>query len=260
MKIKEVIELLEIQGEWVNRNKTRDHLLIGNTEAEITNITVCWVATIDVIQQAISNKSNFIISHENPFYAAGTSVPTLIMKSTEKKQQLLKDNYITVYRCHDLWDLYPKYGVKDQWKKVVDIPFEYDKGFSFLSYSKPINTTVIELAEKISKNIKDYGQQGLQIIGNRNAKVTKAAIGTGACTDVIEMVQNGADCCIVSDDGINNWISVQWAIDNNIPLIVVNHMTCEAPGIKCMKEYLSDNLKDIEINFISNDYGIYHFN
>lgn len=83
-------------------------------------------------------------------------------------------------------------------------------------------------------------------------------IGTGACTDVFEMYEEGADACLVSDDGVSNWIGVQWAVDHNIPLIVINHMTCEAPGMEHMVEYLSKQFPEVTFTFVSNDYGIYH--
>lgn len=66
------------------------------------------------------------------------------------------------------------------------------------------------------------------------------------------------DACIVSDDGINNWVAVQWAMDNEIPLIIVNHMTCEAPGIKNMAIFLNNKFENIEFKYVPNDYGIYH--
>ena len=68
MKIKEVIDYLETQGEWVNRDCTKDHILYGNENNDIHQAIVCWVATLDIIYQAIQNDCHFIISHENPFY------------------------------------------------------------------------------------------------------------------------------------------------------------------------------------------------
>lgn len=118
MKIKNIIEFLESQGDWVNRHFTRDHILIGTDETEIKSVIVCWVATLDVINKAVKNDCHLIISHENPFYMASTSLPTVVLHAQKEKMKLLNDNNITIYRCHDLWDLYPKYGVRDQWAKT----------------------------------------------------------------------------------------------------------------------------------------------
>ena len=50
MKIQDIVNDLEKQGEWVNREYTRDHILFGRTDMEIDKVIVCWVATMEVIQ------------------------------------------------------------------------------------------------------------------------------------------------------------------------------------------------------------------
>lgn len=47
------------------------------------------------------------------------------------------------------------------------------------------------------------------MIGNLHQIVHCLGIGTGACTDIIQMHNAGADVCLVSDDGINNWVHTQ---------------------------------------------------
>lgn len=259
MKIKEIINHLESKGEWVNKYKTRDHILYGCDDTEISTIIVCWVATLDIIEQAIKNKCHFIITHENPFYIAGTSIHNEILKSQEQKYMLLKKHNITIYRCHDLWDLYPEIGVRDMWAKTLQIPFEkIQNPKSFLRISKPFKMTVHELSTQIIQNIEPYHQNGIEIIGDINKVVHRLGIGTGACTDPMDMVLQGADVCLVSDDAINNWTQVQWAMDRHIPLIIVNHMTSEAPGIKSLSDYLSHQFPQIQCLFIANNYGIHH--
>ena len=69
MKIKDVIEILKQEGTWVRWNRcTRDRILFGNENQEVTKIGVCWVATNKVIEKALEKGINFIISHENIFY------------------------------------------------------------------------------------------------------------------------------------------------------------------------------------------------
>lgn len=258
MKIKNIIEFLESQGDWVNRHFTRDHILIGTDETEIKSVIVCWVATLDVINKAVKNDCHLIISHENPFYMASTSLPTVVLHAQKEKMKLLNDNNITIYRCHDLWDLYPKYGVRDQWAKTLGFDFDLKKSNKFLCYADNINLTTEQLAHHVIKCIKPYYQFGIELIGNKDKVIKKVGIGTGACTDIFEMYENNVDACIVSDDGINNWVNVQWAMDHNLPLLVINHLTSEAPGIKELSNYLSKHFTDIQFEYINSDYGIYH--
>lgn len=103
MKIKDVIEILKQEGTWVRWNRcTRDRILFGNENQEVTKIGVCWVATNKVIEKALEKGINFIISHENIFYTTGTHLETKLVESIEYKKKLLSKGNICVYRCHDV--------------------------------------------------------------------------------------------------------------------------------------------------------------
>ena len=52
MQVKEIIQILEKQGYWVNWDKTRDHLIHGDLSQSVNRIGVCWMATFQVIQEA----------------------------------------------------------------------------------------------------------------------------------------------------------------------------------------------------------------
>ena len=258
MKIREIINYLENQGEWVNRDCTRDHILYGEDMLEVQNVMICWVATLEVIHQAIDKNCHFIITHENPFYLSSTNLPTLFIEAQEEKKALLKKYQITIYRCHDLWDLYPHYGVRDRWSEILKMEFKETAQQSFIKVSENFTMTVKQLAKHIIECIAPYYENGVQIIGNQEQTVHCLGIGTGACTDILDMYKKGADVCLVSDDGINNWSYTQWAVDHHIPLIVVNHLTSEAAGLEGLCIYLSQHFSNIEFEYIANDYGIHH--
>lgn len=258
MKINKIIEHLEAQGKWVNWECTRDHIIYGQDTIDVDHVIVCWVATTEVIKKAIQKKCHFIITHENPFYMTSTALPSLLIEAQKEKEKLLKENNITVYRCHDLWDLYPQYGVRDKWAETLQIDFQEEPQDSFVKISQQFEMTVLELAKHIIRCIEQYDECGVQIIGNQNQKVHCLGIGTGACTNILDMYKQGADVCLVSDDGINNWVYTQWAMDHQIPLIIVNHLTSEAPGLESLCLYLSREFPNLKFEYIANDYGIHH--
>ncbi len=257
MKIKEIITLLENQGDWVNRRFTRDHLLIGNDNTDIDKIMICWVPTYDIIQKAIDENYHFIICHENPFYLSSTNMHTAIIEGQNIKKQQLINHDITIYRCHDLWDVYPKYGVLDKWSETLHLSQDSDQK-GFYRYYKNLNITTKELALHIKKHIALHGENGIEVIGNLDKNINTLVIGTGAITDVFQMADLGADACLVSDDGINNWVHTQWCMDHNIPLIVINHRTAENAGMVGLKDYLTSVLDNIDIKVFNNEYIIHH--
>lgn len=258
MKIKEIIQYLENQGEWVDRQNTRDHVLIGDVQQDVQEVIVCWVATIDVIEKAIQSHCHFIITHENPFYMSSTSIPTAILNAQKEKRDLCCQHQICIYRCHDLWDLYPEYGVRDSWAKLLKFPFQKSHYGSFIRVSEDIQMKVTDLAQHITQCIEPFFEFGIEVIGDLGKEIHYLGIGTGACTDIIEMYNQGADVCLVSDDGMNNWVYTQWAMDNGIPLLVVNHLTSEAIGILALSRYLSEHFNHVHFQYIYNDYGIHH--
>ena len=112
---------------------------------------------------------HFIISHENPFYLASTTLPTLIYEAQKEKEALLKEHDITIYRCHDLWDVYPEYGIRDSWAKTLDLNFEESHDHSYYRYTHDINMSVEECAQHIINRIKPYHQQGIEVIGDKTS-------------------------------------------------------------------------------------------
>lgn len=256
MKIIDVIKHLEKVGTWVNWDKTRDIVLHGSTDKEITKIGVCWVATNQVIEQAKKEGINFIISHENIFYQASTNPDRLLLESANEKRKLLDEGDISVYRCHDVWDLMPDYGVVDVWAKDIDLIFEPRNVNSYYSYANVNGLTVKEISQKVANAVYKYGQEGIQVIGNMDKEVHRVAIGTGAETDIFLMLKGKADVLVVSDDGVSNWIAIQYCLDHDIPVIIVNHASCEIGGLQEMVHYFNEVYPLLEVQYLYEGYKL----
>lgn len=260
MRIKDITAMLEKEGSWVSRDIiTRDHILFGDDEKDVTKIGVCWVATKKVILEAIREEISFIITHENPFYQCSTRMNTAAIISAEEKKRLLKEHGITVYRCHDVWDLMPEAGVADQWAKRLGFAFEKRVITSFYQAADITPMTAGALALHTTNVLKQDGQQGVYLFGNPDQMVQRVVIGTGAATNVYQMLGFNPDAVIVSDDGINNYDAAQYAIDQNIPMIVVNHSCCEVAGIKAMATYLTEKLPGISTCYLDAGYHVSYF-
>jgi len=255
MKIKEIIENIHKVTNWVDYDYTRDQILIGDENNEVTNIGVCWVATLDVLKQAKQQNINFIISHENPLYIEGTAIAASILAKRKQKQDFCKQNNITIYRLHDGWDQFPEYGVCDQLAKTINLPFE-SRDIKSL-YQKAIlngEYTVEQIAKKVAQGLAPYGSDHVEVLGDLNAEVNILAMGVGAATDTQVMNRMNADCMIVSYDGTCGWIDQQWAIDSNISLIMVHHYTNEIPGIIGMQEYFKKEYPKLNVTYLKENY------
>lgn len=257
MRIQAIIDVLEAQGEWVDRRRTRDHVLHGSTDADIQEVGICWVATTSVIEHAASRGIHFLISHENPFYLSGTGLASSVLKSQAQKRELLNRYEMTVYRCHDLWDLYPGYGVRDRWVRTLGFgDAELNEGY--ISIVRDVELTGSDVMHRVVQAIEPYDEHGVEVIGDTNRVVHTIGVGTGACTDIVAMVDLGADACIVTGDGIKNWADVQWAMDQGVLLVVVNHMTSEMPGMYGMQEYLAKEFPKLQCSVFPVGYELRH--
>ena len=254
MKAQEVVDYLNHQGTWVDFDKTRDIFLLGDPNQEITKIGVSWVATLPAIEEAIKLGVNFIISHENYFYEESTSPRKAILDARKEKMDLLMKHQICVFRCHDVWDRMPVFGVADRWSKAIDLPFEARPAASFYSYAHFEPTTVEEIAHKVADGLQPYGQDSVTLLGDPQQIVRSVAIGTGAITDIFTMLKADAECLVTSDDGINNWIASQYCVDYHIPMIIVHHSISELPGIHGLFDFLSQNLIGQEIHYLEEGY------
>lgn len=260
MIVQEVIALLQKQGTWLNFDyQTRDRLLWGENTHEVTRIGICWVATMEAIQKAMDLKIDFIITHENPFYETSTQPHVIADQMAHQKQALLTKHHIAVYRCHDVWDCIAEVGVADSWAKRLGFDFDPRPLSSYIQYATITKRKASELAQHVANSLAKDGEGAVNVFGPIDKMIERIAIGTGAATDIFKMLLQPVDALIVSDDGMNNYVEAQLAIDMNFSLIVVHHSSSEIAGLKAMVPWLQTQLKLVDIHYLEEGYTIHGF-
>lgn len=259
MKAQRIIDHLNQQGSWVNFDKTRDIVLFGDPNQEVTRIGVCWIVTLPAIHQAVESGINFIVTHENCFYEESTSPHQKLVKARQVKRELLAQHGICIVRCHDVWDRMPDYGIPDSWAATMGFDFESRPVTSFYKYARFSSRSVKEVATQIAHGIRPYGQDRVSVLGDPNQLIGSIAVGTGAITDVFNMLKEPVDCLVVTDDGITNWIGGQYAVDYAIPLIITHHPVAEIPGMHRMVEYLRLHFPELDSQYLDEGYRYHTF-
>ncbi len=258
MEIKNIIECLSKDAYWMNPQETRDIMLLGNLRQEVSRVGVCWVATNRVIDQAIEREITFLISHEYPFYHTATAPKRLALLSANQKMERLMAHNIALYRCHDAWDMMPEFGVADVWARRLGFAFTR-KTSSYIQHAVIEEMTVRQLAKRVAAALTPDGENGVYVFGDPEKRVSRLGMGTGAATDIFKMLEEGpCDVCIVADDGISNYYQAQYALDNALPLIVVNHSCCEIAGIRSMADYLNTRLPELSVSYLEEGYTVTH--
>ena len=92
------------------------------------------------------------------------------------------------------------------------------------------------------------------MLGDATRTVEYLAIGTGAACRVPQMAQlrapdgSGPDALLVTDDGMRFWADGSWALDRDLPLLVVNHATAEEWGMQSLATYLQVHFPGVPVH------------
>ncbi len=112
LTVGDVIEKIkqEVTCEW--RKETVDNLKTGSMDQEVTGIVTTFMASSEVIQKAIDQGANFIITHEPTFYNHFDNQEILKNDPVQQaKQKLIEDNGIAIWRFHDHWHMTDPDGI-----------------------------------------------------------------------------------------------------------------------------------------------------
>ena len=234
---------------WVDWNNTCDQFMFGDPTSDVKGIGVTWLATDAVLREAAECGLNFVVSHEGAFYPAfeGSASEAL---HHEQKRRLLDKLGITLMRCHDTWDRMPEFGIPDAWVEFLGFPSEPRDQESYYKICRVDGLSVSDVAEKILEKTRPLGQSCVNVMGNKEKEVSRLAVGTGAITKLPEMYELGADIILATDDGTHTTYCGLWAMDLDIPVLIVSHATAELPGMMKMADYIAKKFPDVEVRYL----------
>jgi len=244
-------------GTWVNWEQTVDTFKSGDPECDVRGIAVAWQSQWPTLKAAHAAGCNLFITHEPTFYVHRDDDPGPYHDAQlDAKRAWLAETGMAVYRCHDVWDVVPEHGVRDSWARglgLVGPPLAEDARRFYGVYGvepQPLR----QLAERLASRVLDVGQDQIQLMGDGSRLVTHLAIGTGAACRVPAMAAlrtpAGAapDVLLVTDDGMRFWADGSWAIDRDLPLLIVNHASAEEWGMRSLAAYLQEHFPGVPVH------------
>jgi putative NIF3 family GTP cyclohydrolase 1 type 2 len=212
--------------------KTVDTLKAGSLDRKVTGIVTTMFATVEVIQKTIALGANFIIAHEPTFYSHQDSTDWLEKDPTyEYKKNLLKQNNITIWRCHDyIHKMTPDpvtMGVLKQmnWEdKMID----NNPNFVQLT-NQNLKEVIFSLKSKM-------GVDELRYIGNLTQPINKVLFIPGAAGSqrhIAALRMYKPDLLICGE--VEEWTTVEYVRDTRskgdaVSLILLGHIASEAPS------------------------------
>lgn len=246
-----------------NGNKienTCDIITAGSHQNNVTGIVTTFMATFNVIQEAVNLGANFIITHE-PTWFTGMDTTDWCQEDSVylAKHRYLKTHDITIWRLHDHMHFgsgtdYIYKGLLNElnWHKYLQ-PDEKEPWI----YKIP-ETTIGELADFFKERL---DMDKIQIIGNSQMKVKRVGIlvGGGSLGLGIEympmqvMERNKLDLLIVGD--ITEWticayINDAYQMGMNRAMLTLGHERSEEAGMKYLATWLRKRFKSVPVTFV----------
>lgn len=255
---------------------TCDLLIIGDPDMEVKKIGCTFMATVDVIREAIAQGANFIISHE-PTWFNGIDKEEWVREDPVylEKKKLIQENNIAIWRFHDHmhigqadeiytgfdrefgWESYrvsvndvDKYGEKDPQQA------QFWKNFGAI-YQLP-KTTLKDLSLFFKEKAE---MEVVQIVGNPEMPVERVSVLVGGGSlglgreeaPMIQMFRENIDVAICGD--ITEWTLSAYVRDAammgmNKGMLVLGHERSEEWGMKYLPEWLADISEGVPAVFI----------
>jgi putative NIF3 family GTP cyclohydrolase 1 type 2 len=232
--------------------ETVDTLKAGSLDMKVTGIVTTMFATVEVIKKTIALGANFIIAHEPTFYSHTDTTVWLEKDTTyEYKMNLLKENNITVWRCHD----YIHRMTPDPVTMGVLKQMNWE--------DKMINKNP-NLIQLTNQNLKDIifslkskmGVDELRYIGSLTEQTNKILFipgAAGSTTHIAALKMYKPDVLICGE--VEEWTTVEYIRDTrsrgeNVSLILLGHIASEAPSATFILNWAKERYPNLLVKYI----------
>lgn len=259
MKVQEVIDrvLLDSCG-GRKLEKTLDVLASGSPDMEVKGIVTTFMATVDVIKEAIAAGANLIITHEPTYYTGFDELEWLQQDPVyAAKLKLIEENQIAIWRYHDHMHIAHTDRIYDGlikelgWGKYqcdVSSPWVYEIE----------QTTLGELTAFLKNKL---SMEVLRIVGDPDMPCSRIGIlvgggslGMGREQMPMELMRDqNLDVMLCGE--LTEWTLCAYVNDAAMlgfrkAIVAVGHERSEEWGMKHMAEWLRGLVEDIPVTFV----------
>ena len=257
MNVREVVDrIIAACSDVPPLEKTCDLLITGDWESEVSGIVTTFMATVDVIRDAIAKKANLIITHEPTYFTHSDQTDWLQEDPVYRlKQTLIAENQINIWRFHD----HMHFTQPD----LIYVGLNQELGWE--AYSLPEEkhcyqippTTVQALSAFFKERL---GVEVIQIVGRQETTVERVGIlvgggslGLGSDQMPMELMRDQNLDLVVCGE-ILEWTLAAYVRDAsqlglNKALIILGHNRSEEVGMKHLTAWLVPLLPGIPILF-----------
>lgn len=214
MTIKEIYELLDLKYPFSTQDQYDNSGVFNSNSNPISDVIVCLDITSRVIDYAIENNVNLIISH-HPIFFNKLELTDL----QERFLRRLKDYNITCIFLHTPFDK-SKYGMNYFLAKQLELKnvrfFDCSEYIAFGDLPKPI---CLKAFAKTARRI--FNTNILYLEKDKDKIIYKVAICGGSASSMMtDLLQANIDVFITGDIKHHAWVD---SIEHKITLVDVSH-------------------------------------
>jgi len=235
------------------REKTVDNLLTGSPDTPVHGIATTMMATLDVVQRAIAQNKNMIVTHETPFYLHQDQTADIANDSTlVYKLDLCKKHNVALFHFHDHWHARRPDGIAQGiveqlgWQRYVDNPVD-PKRLTFPG--TPLSAFAHDMATRLNAHT-------LRVLGDPALPVRRVQTSWGYCgrEGGIKLFSDTATDVLICGE-TREWELVEYCQDsitagNKKALIVVGHVLSEQGGMILCADWLRTFIHEVPIQFV----------
>ncbi len=231
---------------------TVDTIKAGDPNTPVTGIVTTFLDTYQVLEKAVADGKNLIITHEPTFYNHRDDM-TVLGNDPVQAQKLayIQQHHLVVWRFHDTWHLRQPDGILEG---VID-------EFGWKTYQSNTDphlftlppTTVAQLAAALRAKA---GSRLIRVVGDPAMPVTHVALlpGASGLEKQVKTLERDDVQVLVAGEAAE-WETVEYARDaaaqgRHKALILLGHEVSEEAGMQYCAQWLKGILPGMPIEFI----------
>lgn len=231
--------LQELSLPEIDPNHTVDGLVYGSEHAEITGIVTAFSCSVEVINDAVRQGANVIITHESLYYQHHDQYESFGKSAViEQKLALLHNHHMNVIRVHDYPHRCKPDIITEGLAKQLD--WQLNERDTCLIKPQLASELIVYIKQKLDINV-------VQFVGDPNQKVHKAFLSVGFRGNAINcipvMEEEKVDVLIVGEGyewEMPQYITDARALGYECCYIVVGHQCSEEWGMNLLASKLQE--------------------
>lgn len=246
LSVQGAIDLIMAQVPGERNPDTVDTIKSSSGDQKLTGIVSTFLATVEVIREAIDKNANLIITHEPTYYNHRDEVDWLKEDAVYGyKRKLLEEHNIVVWRFHDYWHQVEPDGILQGfinalgWQGFLNTKIE---NACFIP-----KTTMKELAAFLKRQLK---LDRCFFVGDGDLECSSVGLLPGAWgkDKHIDLLREDIEVLIIGEAA--EWETVEYVRDASLAgmkkgLIILGHAMSEEPGMLYLVEWLGRFLPQV---------------